>query len=189
MATQRYYKSTEKTIIAAVNHYDFLREALLAKATNFANHFDGIAVMSMTIHSYDFHGLCFTPRKPADLWTTADAKSFNVQKPRDRLKSPINQDLKQPHANLKNEWQAKYSEIFADGVSVKKDDLQKAIGYDWGVSILSGDRFCIFKHAGAVFITTQQKLQSAVVEITASEFEQARIEAERELNARKAGEA
>lgn len=172
--TQRYYKSTAPAVISAVKQFAVDEEALLAAADKFAEFFGGKAMFGFDLHRVYFAGLRFYPEKSTDLFTAANSQSAYVQQPRDRLKSPINKELKEPHKKLKADWQEKRDELFPNGKEVKCDAKHEAIGFDWGIALFSGGSYLVFEHEGVVYATCAQELNDSMVEITGSEFDQAR---------------
>lgn len=171
MSIQHYYRTDNPEILAAMQDFEKKREAILSGAADFARHFGGKAVFSHTSYSWGFHGLKFQPEKPKDLWLLPDEREGYIQRPRTKLKSPINKELKEPHKALLVEWDEKSSECFPDGKKVQRDDLNTAIGYCDGTAIICGDRFLAFSHDGFAWVTTTQELKVAMPEVTASEFE------------------
>lgn len=171
--TQHYYKSAVPAVVAAVQKFAQDKKALQDAANEFAAEFGGTAVMGSSLHGVSFAGVRFRPQKATDLFTAADERSGYVQKPRDRLKTPIDKALKEPHAQLKKAWQTKHSELFPGGTSVSSDEQHKAIGFDWGIALFSGGQYLVFEHNGTVYATCAQKLKDCMTEITGGEFEQA----------------
>lgn len=172
--TQRYYKSTAPAVISAVKQFAADEEALRVAADKFAAAFGGKPMIGFDLHSVNFAGLRFYPEKSTDLFTAADNQKAYVQRPRDRLKSPINKALKEPHKKLKADWQAKLDELFPNGKSVKCDAKHEAIGFDWGIALFSGGSYLVFEYEGTVYATCAQALNGSMVEITGTEFEQVR---------------
>lgn len=179
MSTQRYYRIATSTALAAAQKFEAEKEQLCRAARAFAAHFGGIPVYTYTSYSFGFYGLRFATEKPRTLWTVPDEKGSRIQTPRGRLKSPIDKSLKEPHKALLADWDAKYAECFPSSRSVDRRDLNEAIGYHDGMAILCGDSFLSFAHDGQVWVTTRLELTAEKVEITGSEFEQARKAAEK----------
>lgn len=180
MSIQRYYKTKIPAILMAIQQFDLKKKALQKNAEAFAAHFGGKAVFGYSSFSIDFAGIRFNPEKPRSLWQLPDADCGYIQRPRSRLKSPIDKELKAPHKALLADWEQKFSEFFPEGRSVSRQDANKAIGYCEGTAILCGDRFLAFTHDEYVWITTTQELKVNLDEVTANEFETARKAAEGE---------
>lgn len=186
--TQRYYRITGAEALAAVQQYEADRNQLRRAARVFAAHFGGTPVYSSSIGETIFHGLRFSPEKPRDLWTAPNEDSGHTQHPRARLKSPIDKALKEPHKALLAEWESKWDECLQNGELADGDPAIKAIGYDKFYALICGDRFLMFHHDGAVFVTTQLELSiSDKEEITGGQFEAARQAAEDSMNAKQQG--
>lgn len=174
---QRYYKSSAPDVLAAVLKFEVEVLALRAAADRFAEAFGGSRVVGADLHHVSFAGIRFRPQKSTDLFTAADSDRGDVQRPRERLKSPIKQELKEPHKLLKAEWQTKWDECFPGGTSVSREAVNGAIGFDWGYSLFTGGAYLVFEYGGTVYATVSQELHDHMVEITGSEFEQALSEA------------
>ncbi|UDM17885.1 hypothetical protein [Vogesella sp. XCS3] len=179
---QRYYKITDPAAVAAMEQYEAKKAALCTAASAFASHFGGTAAFRNASYSFSFAGVAFSPPKPTDLWQHPDDRNAYIQRPRARLKSPINKDLKEPHKALLAEWGAKTAECFVDGKTVDRGEANKAIGYNDGMAILCGDSFLAFVHDGAVWVTTRLDIRSDAEEITGGQFEAVRLAAESDLS-------
>ncbi|MCG9074323.1 hypothetical protein LH435_09975 [Laribacter hongkongensis] len=186
--TQRYYRITGSEAFAAVQQYEADKNQLLRAAKAFAAHFGGMPVCSNDFGRIRFIGLRFRPEKPRDLWTAPDEQCGYVQHPRARLKSPINKALKEPHKALLAEWESRWDECLPNGELADGDPAINAIGYDKFYALICGDRFLMFSHEGAVWVTTQLELSiSDKEEITGGQFDAARQAAEDSMNAKQQG--
>lgn len=179
--TQRYYRITDPSVLAAVQLYEADVEAINKAGKAFAAYFGGKALFSYNTHSYGFYGIRFSPAKPTNLWQVPDEQS--VQRPRQRLKSPIDKSLKEPHKALLAEWDAKKAECFPVGRIVDRGPLHKAIGYNDGMAMLCGDSFLAFSHDGAVWVTSRHPIIDGAEEVTGSRFEAAREAAQEAVKA------
>ena len=179
---QRYYKITDPAAVAAVEQYEAKKATLAAAGRAFASHFGGKAIFRYCSYSCSFGGVVFRPEKPTDLWQHPDDQNGYTQRPRARLKSPINKDLKAPHKALLADWDAKLNECFPNGRSVDRGEANTAIGYNDGMAILCGDSFLAFVHDGAVWVTTRLNIRTDAEEITGGQFETVRLAAESDLS-------
>lgn len=175
---QRYYRIADPIALAAVQKFEADKKALADAARAFASHFGGKPIFRYTSYSFYFGGVVFSPRKPTDLWQHPDPKAADTQRPRSRLKSPIDKALKEPHKALLAEWDAKWTECFAGGRTADRGDVNKALGYNDGMAILCGDSFLAFDHDGVVWVTTRLDIRQDAEEVTGGQFKEARKAAE-----------
>jgi hypothetical protein len=67
MSIQRYYKTDNAEILAAVRKYYADEAVLRAAGAKFGKHFGGKPIFSNGVTSIHFHGLRFSPEKPREL--------------------------------------------------------------------------------------------------------------------------
>lgn len=161
-----FYKTTAPAVLAIRAAYEARVMEVRAAGQEFANHFGGKMLARQDAQGYSFAGLCFEPAKDDALWTKPDASCAGMQRPRGLLKSG-GKVQRAALAELSAGWKARFPREKADLAPVLA-----AIGTDWGSLFFCS--FALFRHDGAVYVSTSAKLAPCMVEILASEYNAAK---------------
>ena len=165
--TRAYYKTNAAEVLAALHLHNEESRAVQAAGKLFADHFGGTLLTQAGIHSYRVAGLAFEPKRDGRLWTLADPKMANMQRPRASITGATLEE-KAALAVLKADWKARFPMQESSFAPV-----MAAMGTDWGVCAFNGG-FALFEHDGFVYVATGAKLAACMIEIMASEYSAAR---------------
>jgi hypothetical protein len=161
-----FYKTTDPAVLAIRAAYEAKVMEVRDAGQEFANHFGGKMLARHDAQGYSFAGLCFQPAKLDPLWTKPDASYAGMQRPRSSLKGG-NKEQRTALTELSDDWKARLPTVKADLAPVLT-----AIGTDWGNLFFCS--FALFRHDGAIYVSTSAKLAPCMVEILASEYNAAK---------------
>ncbi len=172
-----YYKSTTDAPAKAHAEYLANKEALFQSMKALEEQFDGKAVYGFDVFRIHFHGLAlnnFEARDDAALWTKPDKNHGNVSQPRSSVRG---KGMTSQLRALKD----KYSSLLPDVMRVPLGGFWGSIGARAGDLVFAGIKW--HELDGVIYVHTPAKLGEDMVEILASEYEQAKQAAdEREAN-------
>jgi hypothetical protein len=169
-----FYKSSDSTLMTAWSTYEAGARAVAEAGKAFAAHFCGKLLTRSDYHGRSVAGLRFVPAKDDPLWTKPDAQAHGRQQPRTSLRKSTKDD-RQALAALQADWKERFPRHKADLAPVLA-----AMGTDWGNLFFTGISF--FEHAGAIYVSTSAKLAPCMVEILASEYNAAKLEAKKTID-------
>lgn len=167
-----YYKTNKAEVLKAFFDFFDKKKDYVKNCEKFADlfrdeHKKVTCVYINNIHHFKFEGLQFSPNIKSKLWTMPE-KNGGHQWPKAKV-SGLTDIEKQERKHLSEKWKL----IPTD--KVEKEPIFKSIGTDWGNVAFSDSGFNIFEFDGFVFVMTAAKLSDFMVEILASEFNQAKV--------------
>lgn len=172
-----YYKSTTDAPAKAHAELFANREALFQSVKALEEQFDGKAVYGFDVFRIQFHGLALNnveTRDDSALWTKPDKSYGNTSRIRSSIRG---KELSSQLRALKD----KYSSLLPDVTRISLDELWSSIGTNAGDLFFAGIKW--HELDGVIYVHTRAKLGEDMVEILASEYEQAKQTAdEREAN-------
>ena len=136
-----------------------------AAGKEFADHFGGKLLIRSSVHGREVVGLCFSPTKDDPLWTKPDRQAHGMQRPRGTLQKST-KEQRAALAELQADWKARFP--------TEKADFEPALnsmGTSWDALFFSG--YAMFPHDGKIFVSTGATLAPCMVEIVASEYNEA----------------
>lgn len=172
-----YYKSTTDAPAKAHAEYLANKEALFKSMKALEEQFDGKAVYGFDVFRISFRGLVLNnveTRDDAALWTKPDKGCGNISRVRSSIRG---KELASQLRALKD----KYSSLLPDVTRISLDGFWNSIGTNAGDLFFAGIKW--HELGGVIYVHTRVKLGEGMVEILASEYEQAgRTADEREVN-------
>lgn len=163
-----FYKTSDPAVLAALSTYEAEAAKVSAAGKLFADHFGGKLLTSSTAHGRKVAGICFRPAKDDPLWTKPDPQCANAQHPRSSLRKGT-KEQRLALRELQADWTARYPTEKADLAPVLA-----SMGTSWDVLFFHG--FAMFqRHGGTVYVATSAQLAPCMIEIVASEYNDAKV--------------
>ncbi|NDL64814.1 hypothetical protein [Acerihabitans arboris] len=162
-----YYKYTTSTVLGVWDEVERLEAEFKSNCSMFCDLFGGKPVYKYDVTRVSFYGISFDERPYQDpgLWTKGEAKSRYACWPRKKVPAP----LKEQSRALFELWLDEMPNGYVD-----RDLLNKAMGLDWGMLIITG--YAMFRHEDAIYLQTDAKPEkgAGASEILGSDFDLAR---------------
>jgi len=164
---EKYYKSNNCVVPATYAQLESDLADMKYQCDAFAKAFDAKAAYCYGVNGHRLYGFAlnnYDTREDVPLWTKPVPKQANTSRIRSSVKMVA---LKGPLKELK----ARYDRLQPAVTKVSYDPLYESMGISWGDVLISGLSHVLFN--GVIYISTRCKLTQNVIEITASEYQQA----------------
>ena len=172
-----FFKTDNPEVLTAWDEYADNRINLRKNADAFAEAFNADAVILSGGSDIHFSGIVFRNNNEVnrDIWCKPD-RQFKTSSLRVRA---LKKELQEEWKVEKAKWDELYALHFPNGTQVKKENIYKSLGFDWGNLFFNS--FGAFKHNDVIYIDTSISIKNAV-EILGSEHAEAKAKHNKEAS-------